>query len=144
MDLGRERDVECQPQVSRRRADPTDQGSADNHYRVSPGDAKTDDYHWRNGVGSAGSRPKTPSMPGDRDGSVHNFGTDEGALDPQEQAGEQALIAVDTGTGTAEEAADWVGSCKWSGRRRMRSTLGGRAGAAAREDGPCRFQQHYC
>ncbi len=83
-----------------------------------PGGLFGDYYHWRNGVGSAGSRPKTPSMPGDRDGSVHNFGTDE-ALAFAEQTGSRLLITVNAGTGTAEEAADWVRYVNGSGRRRV-------------------------
>lgn len=46
-------------------------------------------------------------MPGDRDGSVHNFGTDE-ALAFADQTGSHLLITVNAGTGSAEEAADWV------------------------------------
>ena len=72
-----------------------------------PGGLFADYYHWRDGVGPSGRRTRTSSMPGDRDGSVHNFGTDE-ALAFADQTGSHLLITVNAGTGSAEEAADWV------------------------------------
>jgi len=81
-----------------------------------PGGLFADYYHWRDGIGPQGSRRKTSSMPGDRDGSVHNFGTDE-ALAFADQTGSHLLITVNAGTGTAEEAADWVRYVNRSGRR---------------------------
>jgi alpha-N-arabinofuranosidase len=81
-----------------------------------PGGLFADYYHWRDGIGAQGGRRKTLSMPGDHDGSVHNFGTDE-ALAFADQTGSRLLITVNAGTGTAEEAADWVRYVNRSGRR---------------------------
>ena len=80
-----------------------------------PGGIFADYYHWRDGTGPQSSRPKTRSMP-DGDFSVHTFGTDE-ALSFAEQTGGNLLITVNAGTGTAQEAADWVRYANHTNRR---------------------------
>ncbi|MCX6623460.1 MAG: hypothetical protein NTY38_20820 [Acidobacteria bacterium] len=72
-----------------------------------PGGILSDFYHWRDGIGPQERRPSTKAHPGDPDGSVHRLGTDE-ALSFADQVGAQLLITVNAGTGTAQEAADWV------------------------------------
>jgi alpha-L-arabinofuranosidase len=72
-----------------------------------PGGILSDFYHWRDGIGPQDHRPLTKAHPGDPDGSVHHLGTDE-ALSLADQVGAQLLITVNAGTGTAQEAADWV------------------------------------
>jgi alpha-N-arabinofuranosidase len=81
-----------------------------------PGGIFSDFYHWRDGVGPRNNRPRTASMPGDKSGSVHTFGTDE-ALAFADQTGSRLLITVNAGTGTAQEAADWVRYVNRAGRR---------------------------
>ncbi|MDE3165874.1 MAG: hypothetical protein KGN36_08720, partial [Acidobacteriota bacterium] len=80
-----------------------------------PGGTFADFYHWRDGVGPAAQRKETPHMPG-AGSSRHNFGTDE-ALAFADQAGGQLMITVNAGTGTAQEAADWVRYVNGRGRR---------------------------
>src|SRR6185295_19383109 len=71
-----------------------------------PGGVFADFYHWRDGIGPQGSRRQTAHSPGGPQ-SVHAFGTDE-ALAFAKATGSELLITVNAGTGTAEEAADWV------------------------------------
>jgi alpha-N-arabinofuranosidase len=66
-----------------------------------------DFYHWRDGVGPFEKRPEALHQAGSPDRSRLNFGTDE-ALEFARQVGAELLITVNAGTGTAQEAADWV------------------------------------
>jgi alpha-N-arabinofuranosidase len=71
-----------------------------------PGGIFSDYYHWLDGVGPQQDRPLTPYV---LDGplSAHTFGTDE-ALRFARETGARLLVTVNAGTGTAQEAADWV------------------------------------
>jgi len=69
-----------------------------------PGGILSDFYHWRDAIGQ--SRQPLSSLPGDSP-QAPNFGTDE-ALEFAAKTGAQLLITVNAGTGTAQEAADWV------------------------------------
>jgi alpha-N-arabinofuranosidase len=71
-----------------------------------PGGNYASDYHWRDGVGPPELRPSTanPSWPGLNPNLV---GTDE-YLQLAERAGFEVMITVNAGSGTAQEAADWV------------------------------------
>jgi len=80
-----------------------------------PGGIFSDFYHWRDGTGAQAKRPTTKSMPGGAE-SVHRFGTDE-ALAFAAQTGSHLLITVNAGTGTAQEAADWVRYVNRNGRQ---------------------------
>ncbi len=71
-----------------------------------PGGTFSDFYHWRDGIGPQSQRKETEHMPG-ASRSRHVFGTDE-ALSFAEAVGGELLITVNAGTGTAQEAADWV------------------------------------
>lgn len=71
-----------------------------------PGGVFSDFYHWRDGVGPIDARPTTPHYQ-EGPSSRHNFGTGE-LLDFANQTGARLLITVNAGTGTPEEAADWV------------------------------------
>jgi alpha-N-arabinofuranosidase len=71
-----------------------------------PGGVFSDFYHWRDGVGPQQSRRTTEHTPGSPK-SAHVFGTDE-ALAFAQATGSELLITVNAGTGTAQEAADWV------------------------------------
>jgi alpha-L-arabinofuranosidase len=72
-----------------------------------PGGYYADFYHWRNGVGPYAARPEMVHAPGSKDKSRANFGTDE-ALNFARGIGAELLIGVNAGSGTAQEAADWV------------------------------------
>ncbi|UCE59445.1 MAG: hypothetical protein JSU63_18625 [Phycisphaerales bacterium] len=68
----------------------------------------SDSYHWRDGVGPQDARPTTPHWGTGGDArSRHSFGTDE-ALSFAEQIGASLHILANVGTGTPQEAADWV------------------------------------
>ena len=72
-----------------------------------PGGVFSDHYHWKEGVGPIERRPMVKHEPGKDERSKPNFGTDE-ALEFARQFGGELLITVNAGTGTAQEAADWV------------------------------------
>jgi alpha-L-arabinofuranosidase len=72
-----------------------------------PGGALSDAYHWKNGIGPYVGRPEADHELGKGDKSRPNFGTDE-ALDFAKQVGAELLITVNAGSGTPQEAADWV------------------------------------
>jgi len=72
-----------------------------------PGGALSDFYHWRDGIGPQKSRKSTHHTGPKSDISKHTFGTDE-ALDLAKLSGAELLITVNAGTGTPEEAAEWI------------------------------------
>jgi alpha-N-arabinofuranosidase len=71
-----------------------------------PGGCFADEYHWRKGVGPAGSRPVTlnPNWGGVTE--PNTFGTHE-FLDFIDQIGSEAYLSVNLGSGTPQEAAEW-------------------------------------
>lgn len=71
-----------------------------------PGGVFSDTYHWRDGVGPQAGRPTTPNHPGGPK-SRHVFGSQEAAQLARD-IGAELLITVNAGSGTAQEAADWV------------------------------------
>jgi len=81
-----------------------------------PGGFFSDFYNWRDGTGAQSSRKETLSMPGGAR-SRHVFGTDE-ALTFADAVNGQLLITVNAGTGTPQEAAEWVKYVN-KGRRRV-------------------------
>lgn len=72
-----------------------------------PGGYLSDFYHWRDGVGPLDQRPEVLHEPGRPDRSRPRFGTDE-ALAFAERVGAELWITTNAGTGSAQEAADWV------------------------------------
>lgn len=72
-----------------------------------PGGIPSDYYHWRDGVGPVDKRPVTRAMKGDDQSYKHELGTDE-ALEFASEVGARLLVTVNAGSGTAQEAADWV------------------------------------
>ena len=72
-----------------------------------PGGLYADFYHWKDGIGPYEKRPLAVHEPIRKDRSRPNFGTDE-FLDFAAAVGAEPLITVNAGTGTAQEAADWV------------------------------------
>ncbi len=71
-----------------------------------PGGTLGDYYHWRDGVGPQNARPSKPKY-GKGKPDRHTVGTDE-ALDFAQSIGAKLLIVANMGTGTADEAAEWV------------------------------------
>lgn len=71
-----------------------------------PGGTLSDFYHWRDGTGPNHHRKRTkhPTDPGI---SFNNFGTPE-FFRFLKATNSEGLITVNAGTGTPEEAADWV------------------------------------
>jgi alpha-L-arabinofuranosidase len=72
-----------------------------------PGGVLSDAYHWKDGVGPYDRRPQAVHELGKSDKSRPNFGTDE-ALDFASRVGAELLITVNAGSGTPQEAAEWV------------------------------------
>jgi alpha-N-arabinofuranosidase len=72
-----------------------------------PGGCFADEYHWRKGVGPAGSRAVTlnPNWGGVIE--PNTFGTHE-VMDFLEQIGSEAYLSVNVGSGTPQEAAEWL------------------------------------
>lgn len=71
-----------------------------------PGGVFSDFYHWRDGLGPQGERPTTRHYPGGPE-SRHSFGLPELNRFAR-QVGADLLLTVNVGTGTPQEAADWV------------------------------------
>lgn len=71
-----------------------------------PGGVFSDYYHWRDGVGPQDKRPTTLNHPGGPK-SRHVLGTQEIATVARD-VGAELMLTVNAGSGTAEEAADWV------------------------------------
>jgi alpha-N-arabinofuranosidase len=72
-----------------------------------PGGCFADEYHWRDGIGPRESRP---SMINTHWGGVvenNHFGTHE-FLDFCEQVGTEPYICLNVGSGTVQEAMEWV------------------------------------
>ncbi|HXC58744.1 MAG TPA: hypothetical protein VN645_05470, partial [Steroidobacteraceae bacterium] len=70
-----------------------------------PGGCFADNYHWRNGIGPRRAVTLNPDW-----GSVtepNTFGTHE-FMDFAEQIGAAPYISVNIGSGTPQEAADWL------------------------------------
>jgi len=86
-----------------------------------PGGNFASAYHWLDGIGPPGTRPVVRE-PAWRSAETNAFGTHE-FLDLAERVGWVPMLAVNLGTGTPEEAADWVEYCnarvgtRWADRR---------------------------
>lgn len=72
-----------------------------------PGGCFADDYHWRYGVGPANERTVTlnPSWGGVIE--PNSFGTHE-FMDFLDQIGSEAYLSINLGSGTPQEAAEWL------------------------------------
>ena len=72
-----------------------------------PGGCFADEYHWRNGIGPAASRPVTlnPNWGGVTE--PNTFGTHE-FMDFVGQIGAEAYLSINLGSGTPQEAAEWL------------------------------------
>ena len=72
-----------------------------------PGGCFADEYHWRDGVGPANRRKVTVNTAWAGAIEPNTFGTHE-FMDFAEQIGSEAYISVNVGSGTVQEAADWI------------------------------------
>jgi alpha-N-arabinofuranosidase len=72
-----------------------------------PGGCFADEYHWRKGIGPLNARPATlnPNWGGVIE--PNTFGTHE-FLDFVDQIGSEAYLSINLGSGTPQEAADWL------------------------------------
>jgi len=72
-----------------------------------PGGCFADDYHWRKGIGPGGRR--AAQMNPDWGGVIepNTFGTHE-FMDFIDQIGSRAYLSVNLGSGTPQEAAEWM------------------------------------
>lgn len=72
-----------------------------------PGGCFADEYHWRKGIGPRATRPGTlnPNWGGVLE--PNTFGTHE-FMDFVQQIGAEAYVSVNVGSGTPQEAADWL------------------------------------
>jgi alpha-L-arabinofuranosidase len=72
-----------------------------------PGGCFADEYHWRKGIGPREKRPATlnPNWGGVIE--PNTFGTHE-FMDFMQQLGAEAYISINVGSGTPQEAAEWM------------------------------------
>jgi alpha-L-arabinofuranosidase len=72
-----------------------------------PGGCFADEYHWREGIGPASKRPKRLNASWGGVIEPNSFGTHE-FFDFAEQLGADVFLSVNVGSGTVQEAADWL------------------------------------
>lgn len=72
-----------------------------------PGGCFADEYHWRHGIGPVEGRRKTINSNWGGTVEPNTFGTDE-FMDFVEQIGSEAYLSVNLGSGTVQEAAEWI------------------------------------
>ena len=71
-----------------------------------PGGWRAESYHWRDGIGNSEQRARTVTY---QTGAIddNGFGTHE-FFDLCEQLGAEPYLVTNVGSGTVQEAADWV------------------------------------
>src|SRR6266513_713086 len=72
-----------------------------------PGGCFADEYHWRKGIGAAGQRTATLNPNWGGVVEPNTFGTHE-FMEFIEQIGSQAYLSLNVGSGTPQEAAEWL------------------------------------
>ncbi|MXO60836.1 alpha-N-arabinofuranosidase [Altererythrobacter salegens] len=72
-----------------------------------PGGCFADEYHWKNGIGAASARRATVNANWGGAIEPNSFGTDE-FFDFIGQIGSEAYVSVNVGSGTLEEASEWM------------------------------------
>jgi alpha-N-arabinofuranosidase len=72
-----------------------------------PGGCFADQYHWRKGIGPAAQRPATLNSAWGGVVDSNAFGTDE-FMDFMQQIGSQPYVSVNVGSGTPQEASEWL------------------------------------
>jgi len=79
-----------------------------------PGGCFADDYHWRDGIGPKSERPKTVNIHWGGVVETNQFGTHE-FIDFCRLIGAQPYICFNVGSGSPEEARDWIEYCNFNG-----------------------------
>lgn len=79
-----------------------------------PGGCFADDYHWRNGIGSAESRPRTVNMHWGNEIELNGFGTHE-FMHLCQLLNTTTYLAGNLGSGSPKEMRDWVEYCNFPG-----------------------------
>ena len=72
-----------------------------------PGGCFADEYHWRDGVGPQSARRVHVNTNWGGVPELNSFGTDE-YMDFIDQIGSEAYVSVNVGSGSPEEASDWL------------------------------------
>jgi alpha-L-arabinofuranosidase len=72
-----------------------------------PGGCFADEYHWRKGIGPASRRPATLNSNWGGVIEPNTFGTHE-FMDFLQQIGAEPYLSVNVGSGTVQEAAEWL------------------------------------
>jgi len=72
-----------------------------------PGGCFADQYHWRKGIGPRDKRPATVNSAWGDVIDTNAFGTDE-FMDFMQQIGSTPYVSVNVGSGTPQEAAEWL------------------------------------
>lgn len=72
-----------------------------------PGGCFADEYHWREGVGPAAGRPARLNASWGGVIEPNSFGTHE-FMDFAQQIGAETFLSINVGSGTVQEAADWL------------------------------------
>ncbi len=72
-----------------------------------PGGCFADEYHWRSGIGPADKRVTTVNTNWGNSVEPNSFGTDE-FMDFAGQIGAEAYVSVNVGSGTVQEASEWL------------------------------------
>ena len=73
-----------------------------------PGGCFADEYHWRDGIGPANKRVTTVNTNWGNSVESNTFGSHE-FMDFADQIGAEAYLSVNVGSGTVQEASDWLG-----------------------------------
>jgi alpha-N-arabinofuranosidase len=91
-----------------------------------PGGCFADDYHWEDGVGPRGDRPRTVNAHWGQVIDTNEFGTHE-FIEFCRRIGAEPYICGNVGSGSPREMRDWVEYCNFSGdssRSRQRAANG--------------------
>jgi alpha-N-arabinofuranosidase len=72
-----------------------------------PGGCFADQYHWRKGIGPRDKRPATVNSAWGDVIDANAFGTDE-FMDFMQQIGSTPYVSINVGSGTPQEAAEWL------------------------------------
>ncbi|HUX22865.1 MAG TPA: alpha-L-arabinofuranosidase C-terminal domain-containing protein [Spirochaetia bacterium] len=79
-----------------------------------PGGCFADDYHWRDGIGPRESRPRRFNIHWGNALEPNSFGTHE-FIDLCRQIGAEPYISLNIGSGSPQEAQDWLEYCNGTG-----------------------------
>ena len=79
-----------------------------------PGGCFADDYHWKDGIGDPAKRPRTVNINWGYSIDTNAFGTHE-FIDFCRLIGAEPYICANVGTGTPQEARDWIEYCNFPG-----------------------------